>query len=119
MKLLHLFHRINVKPHLIHDSKYNDRTNLVYGNVNDNVSLVTNDRVTGIYLSDTATRLIGGKYGKDVTVRDECPNGGRVDVRDYTRNRHMAKVRGIFRRISELELVWSPFVSVCRAIPGH
>jgi len=55
--------------------------------------LVTNERgYTGIYLSDTATRLIGGKYGGDVVPRkadvqttDVSTSGG------YTRNRHTAK----------------------------
>lgn len=50
--------------------------------------LVTNDRATGIYLSDAATRLIGGKYGGDVSPREADVQTADVSTSgDYTRNR--------------------------------
>jgi len=40
------------------------------GTTTTTTCLVTNDQATGIYLSDVATRLIGGKYGRDVSPRE-------------------------------------------------
>lgn len=57
--------------------------------------LVTNDRATGIYLSDTATRLIGGKYGGDVSPREADVQTADVSTSGgYTRNRRMTEGPG-------------------------
>lgn len=54
---------------------------------------VTNDRATGIYLSDATTRLIGGKYGGDVSPREADVQTTDVSTSGgcYTRNRRMVE----------------------------
>lgn len=70
---------------------------------------VTNDRATGIYLSDAATRLIGGKYDGDVSPREADVQTADVSTSGccYTRNRHGRRaVGGLPRKGASL-----PFVS--------